>query len=160
MIPALAVLMAEPHTVGESVMLLITAARAAGGSDNITAIVFDVGGDRLVPVQGDDDLPTFREFDPQKEGDPALTDDLVRRAPARRADRAYPRPRSRRRSRSPGSTRCCVSRVGIRVPATALPIEDVEGPARRHLKRRGASTYVILAITVVACIIAWVLGGR
>jgi len=72
--PALAVLMAEPHTVAESVMLLVTAARAAGGSDNITAIVLDVAGDRLAPPKDDDDLPTFREFDPQKEGDPALTD--------------------------------------------------------------------------------------
>ena len=72
--PALALLMSAPHTVGESVMLLITAARAAGGSDNITAVVADVAGERLQPPRDEHDLPTFMEFDPQKEGDPALTD--------------------------------------------------------------------------------------
>ena len=53
-----------------------------------------------------------------------------------------------------------VSRVGIRVPATALPIEDVEGPARRHLKQGATSAWLIVAIAVVGCAIAWVLGGR
>jgi len=70
--PALALLLSEPHSVAESAKLLIAAARAAGGSDNITAIVCEVGGERLVPPRDDDDLPTFREFDPQQEGDPAL----------------------------------------------------------------------------------------
>src|SRR5262249_44624473 len=37
--PALALLLSEPHTVDHAVRLLLTAARAAGGGDNITAIV-------------------------------------------------------------------------------------------------------------------------
>jgi PPM family protein phosphatase len=71
--PAIRLLMSEPHTVEQSVKLLITAARAAGGLDNITAIVAEVRGERLVEPLDEDDLPHFKEFDPQKEGDPALT---------------------------------------------------------------------------------------
>ena len=161
--PALAVLMAEPHTVSESVMLLVTAARAAGGSDNITAIVLDVGGERLAAPKSDDDLPSFREFDPQKEGDPALTDTsyVARRLAARIGIPSHSIPPT---IPVTGQHAIMVSRVGIRVPATALPIEDVEGPARRHLNRGSMSPYlksaVIAAIAVVACAIAWVLGGR
>jgi len=157
--PALAVLMAEPHTVAESVMLLVTAARAAGGSDNITAIVLDVGGDRLASPKDDDDLPTFREFDPQKEGDPALTDTsyVARRLAQRIGLPAQAVPPS---IPVTGQHAILVSRVGIRLPATALPIEDIEGPARRHLARNRTQTWLLIAIALVACVIAWVLGGR
>lgn len=157
--PALAILMAEPHTVAESTMLLITAARAAGGSDNITAIVLDVGGDRLVAPRDEDDLPTFREFDPQKEGDRALTDTsyVARRLAARIGLPSQSIPPS---IPVTGQHAIMVSRVGIRLPATALPIEDIEGPARRHLKSRGTRTWLLVAAAVVACAIAWVLGAR
>ncbi len=157
--PALAILMAEPHTVGESTMLLITAARAAGGSDNITAIVLDVGGDRLAAPRDDADLPTFREFDPQKEGDPALTDTsyVARRLAARIGLPSQSIPPS---IPVTGQHAIMVSRVGIRLPETALPIEDVEGPARRHLKTGATSAWLVGAVAVVACVIAWVLGGR
>jgi serine/threonine protein phosphatase PrpC len=157
--PALAVLMAEPHTVAESVMLLVTAARAAGGSDNITAIVLDVAGDRLTPPKDDDDLPTFREFDPQKEGDPAMTDTsyVARRLAARIGLPSQAVPPT---IPVTGQHAIMVSRVGIRLPATALPIEDIEGPARRHLKQGATNAWLVVAIAVVACAIAWVLGGR
>ena len=46
--PALALLLSTPHTVAESVKLLVAAARAAGGTDNITAIVCQLDGERLV----------------------------------------------------------------------------------------------------------------
>jgi len=62
--------MAEPHSVLESVRLLIAAARAAGGSDNITAVVCELTGDRLAEPKGEDDLPTFREFDPSRRAIP------------------------------------------------------------------------------------------
>ncbi|MEO8842164.1 MAG: protein phosphatase 2C domain-containing protein [Kofleriaceae bacterium] len=157
--PALAVLMAVPHTVGESVMLLVTAARAAGGSDNITAIVLDVAGDRLIPPKDDDDLPTFREFDPQKEGDPAMTDTsyVARRLAARIGIPSQAVPPT---IPVTGQHAIMVSRVGIRVPATALPIEDLEGPARRHLKQGATNAWLVAAIAIIACAIAWVLGGR
>ncbi len=157
--PALAVLMAEPHTVGESTALLITAARAAGGSDNITAIVLDVGGDRLIAPRDEDDLPTFREFDPQKEGDPALTDTsyVARRLAARIGLPSQSVPPS---IPVTGQHAIMVSRVGMRLPQTALPIEDIEGPARRHLRSGKTGTWIIVAIAVVACVIAWVLGAR
>ncbi|CAN5246002.1 hypothetical protein BH11MYX1_BH11MYX1_37700 [soil metagenome] len=157
--PALAVLMAEPHTVGESTMLLITAARAAGGSDNITAIVLDVGGARLVAPRDDDDLPTFREFDPQKEGDPALTDTsyVARRLAARIGLPSQSVPPS---IPVTGQHAIMVSRVGLRPPEARVPIQDIEGPARRHLDSNRTSAWLTLAIAVVACVIAWVLGAR
>jgi serine/threonine protein phosphatase PrpC len=158
--PALAVLMSEPHTVAESVMLLITAARAAGGSDNITAIVADVAGERLAQPAGDDDLPKFREFDPQKEGDPALTSTsyVARRLAARIG---LPQPETPAVLPVTGQHAVLVSRVGIRVPATALPIPDFEGPARTRVA--GGSPirgWMIAIVALVACTIAWVLGGR
>ena len=160
--PALSVLLAEPHTVAESVMLLVTAARAAGGSDNITAIVADVGGDRLVVPANDDDLPTFREFDPQKEGDPALT---ATSYVARRLAARIGLPTEITHQSSPsipvtGQHAVMRSRIGIRVPTTALPIEDFDGPARQHLVQRRLPWWLFLVIGVVACGIAWVLGGR
>ena len=159
--PALAVLMAEPHTVAESVMLLVTAARAAGGSDNITAIVLDVGGDRLAPPKDDDDLPTFREFDPQKEGDPALTVDVVRRAPARRADRLADAVDPADRSRSPASTRSCVSRSESACRPPHCRSRTSRGRRVATSPAAGRQTLVVVvAIAIVACAIAWVLGGR
>jgi hypothetical protein len=56
------------------------------------------------------------------------------------------------------------SRVGIRLPTTALPIgeddlDEHEGPARKRLHQPiGWPWYVLIA--VIACAAAWVLGGR
>lgn len=158
--PALALLLSEPHSVTEAVKLLIAAARAAGGSDNITAIVCEVAGDRLVAPKHDDDLPKFREFDPQREGDPALTSTsyVARRLAARIG---IPTPSIPPSLPVTGQHAVLRSKIGIRVPATALPIgeDDLEGPARRRLARPLA-WYWYLAIAVVACAVAWVLGGR
>jgi protein phosphatase len=157
--PALCLLMSEPHTIDEAVSLLVTAARAAGGSDNITAIVVEVDGDRLVPPKGDDDLPTFREFDPQKEGDPALTSTsyVARRLAARIGIPTSSIPPS---IPVTGQHAVLRSRVGMRVPTTALPFEDVEGPARKRLAATSLAWWLYLLIGLVACAIAWVAGGR
>jgi protein phosphatase len=157
--PALALLLAAPHTVLESVTLLVTAARAAGGSDNITAVVADLGGERLDPPRGEDDLPTFLEFDPQKEGDPALTSTsyVARRLAAKIGLPTHSIPPS---IPVTGQHPALRSSIGIRVPATALPIEDISGPAHQLVQRAPIPWWVILAVSVVVCVIAWVLGGR
>ena len=155
--PALALLLGETEDVAEAVGLLVDAARAAGGLDNITAVVLDVGGERLDAPRGDDDLPRFREFDPQKEGDPALTDDSY---VARRLAARIGLPTSTLPPTIPvtGQHMVLRSKIGIRVPATALPIDE---PEEAPAGPRGAIpwwAYVIAA--AVACAIAWWLGGR
>jgi protein phosphatase len=156
--PALALLLSAPRTVAESVSMLVTAARAAGGSDNITAVVVDLAGDRLEPPRGGDDLPKFREFDPQKEGDPALTSTsyVARRLAARVGLSTQSIPPS---IPVTGQHPALRSSVGIRVPATALPI-DLDGPARQRIKRMAIPWWVIFAVGMVACAIAWAFGGR
>jgi PPM family protein phosphatase len=157
--PALALLLAAPHTVAESVKLLVTAARAAGGSDNITAVVVDVAGDRLETPKSEDDLPTFREFDPQKEGDPALTSTSY---VARRLAAKIGLPTSSIPPSIPvtGQHAILRSRVGIRAPATALPIDDVDGPARKHLERAQIAWWWYVVVGAFACALAWIAGGR
>ena len=165
--PALALLLAEPHTVAEAVKLLIAAARAAGGTDNITAIVCEVSGERLAPPRDETDLPRFREFDPQQEGDPALTSTsyVARRLAARIG---IPTPSIPPSIPVTGQHAVLRSQIGARLPSTALPIE-VEGPARRRLRGRGAGQgqgqgtvgwYWYLLAGLVAGVLAWWLGGR
>lgn len=157
--PAIRLLMSEPHDVAEAVSLLVTAARAAGGTDNITAVVADVDGERLVPPKDADDLPTFREFDPQKEGDPALTSTSY---VARRLAAKIGLPTSSIPPSIPvtGQHAILRSRVGLRVPATATPIEDISGPARQRLRSAPLSWWWYLVIGALACALAWVAGGR
>jgi serine/threonine protein phosphatase PrpC len=158
--PALALLAAEPHSVADAVKLLIAAARAAGGSDNITAVVCEVGGDRLQPPGDQDDLPTFREFDPQQEGDPALTSTSY---VARRLAARIGLPTATIPPTIPVTGQHAVlrSQIGIRLPPSELPIEqDVEGPARRRLRTGGLTWWHYVAIALIACMIAWWLGGR
>jgi hypothetical protein len=156
--PALAVLLSKPHTVSDSTKLLIAAARAAGGSDNITAVVVEVGGDRLVDPISDEDLPEFLEFDPQREGDPALTSTSY---VARRLAAKIGLPATNLPQTIPVTGQHAVYRPRMpRVPATALPIPDSEGPARERLRRQTLEWYWYLLIAVAGCAIAWVLGGR
>ncbi|HMG21136.1 MAG TPA: hypothetical protein VK607_07470, partial [Kofleriaceae bacterium] len=143
----------------EAVRLLLAAARAAGGSDNITAVVCELSGDRLASPADDHDLPSFREFDPQQEGDPALTPTsyVARRLAARIGLPTASIPPS---IPVTGQHAVLRSQIGIRLPATALPIEDVEGPARRRLGALPLAWWPYAAIAVIACLIAWWLGGR
>ena len=65
--------------------MLCDAACAAGGGDNITAVVLDVDGDDLPMPEPGASPPRFREFDPREEGARALTSTsyVVRRLAAR-----------------------------------------------------------------------------
>jgi hypothetical protein len=155
--PALGLLLGAPHTVDHATRLLVTAARAAGGLDNITAVVCEVGGPRLQPPVDADDLPTFREFDPQKEGDPALTEDSF---VARRLAARVGIPTSALPSVLPVTGQHAVMRssIGIRLPATSLPVE-IDGPAAERVKRAPLPWWVIVSVAALACALAWWLGG-
>lgn len=156
--PALALLMSQPHTVAEAARLLIAAARAAGGSDNITAIVCEVSGERLVPPHDDEDLPRFREFDPQQEGDPALTSTsyVARRLAARIG---LPTPTIPPSIPVTGQHAVLRSQIRTRVPATAMPFGEDDGPARSRLRGRPAM-WGYLLVAALACALAWWLGGH
>jgi protein phosphatase len=70
----IAVILADGRDPDVSTRALIDAACAAGGHDNITAVVIDVDGDALPPVRDPHgDRPRFVEFDPREEGARALT---------------------------------------------------------------------------------------
>ncbi len=156
--PALALLLSQPHTVAESVKLLVAAARAAGGSDNITAIVCELRGDRLLPADPDD-LPKFREFDPQREGDPALTSTsyVARRLAARIGIPTASIPPT---IPVTGQHPALRSQIHIRPPKAAVPV-DPEGPARKRLGRGPSWSWLpYLVIGALACVVAWWLGGR
>ncbi len=155
--PALALLLSEPHSVGDATKLLVAAARAAGGTDNITAIVCEVKGPRLAKPNGEDDLPKFREFDPQREGDPALTSTsyVARRLAARIGIPTASIPPS---IPVTGQHAVLRSQINIRVPSTAMPVE-LDGPARQRLAK-GVDWWWYVAAGLVACAVAYWLGGR
>ena len=78
-------ILSNASSPAEGCAALITAARTAGGSDNVTTIVAIVDGDRFELPRDEHDRPVFREFDPHEEGDAALaeTSTVVRRLAAR-----------------------------------------------------------------------------
>ncbi|MBZ0238240.1 MAG: protein phosphatase 2C domain-containing protein, partial [Deltaproteobacteria bacterium] len=87
---------------------LCEAARAAGGADNITAIVLFAVGDELPAATSVDDLPRFVEFDPREEGERALTSTsyVARGEPASATIRARRSCRRRASTRPRGTTAC------------------------------------------------------
>ena len=162
--PALALLMSPPHSVAEAASLLIAAARAAGGTDNITAIVTELGGGRLSPPAHAEDLPRFREFDPQQEGDPALTSTShVARRLAQRIGIGLDLDEDSFLRSIPVTGQHAVMQSQNRmprVPATELPI-SLDGPARSRLgELSGIAWYWYIVGLVFACAVAWSLGGR
>jgi protein phosphatase len=155
--PALAVLLSTPHEVPQAVKLLVAAARAAGGNDNITAIVCEVRGARFIPPRDDEDLPSFKEFDPQREGDTALTDTSY---VARRLAAKIGIPQASIPPTIPVTGQHAVmrSQIGIR-PPVAVPVEPEVGPARKRLSS-GGWLWWLVPVLVVAVALAWWLGGR
>lgn len=65
--------LAAAPALGDACRDLIARARAAGGPDNITAVLARFEGAALPEIGGTEDLPRFVEFDPAEEGERSLT---------------------------------------------------------------------------------------
>lgn len=154
--PTIALLLADAHAVAEAAQVLVTAARAAGGSDNITAVVCEVRGQRFRPPADAEDLPVFKEFDPQKEGDPALTETshVARRLAARMGILSSPIPPS-----IPVTGQHSVLRSQI-APHEPAALVDLDGPARERLRTRRVVWWWYAGVGLAACAAAWWLGGQ
>lgn len=76
--------LAVDETLPRIAASLVTAARTAGGADNISVALLQVEAGPPAP-RDDDDQPVFREFDPHEQGDAALstTSTVVRRLASR-----------------------------------------------------------------------------
>jgi serine/threonine protein phosphatase PrpC len=134
---------------------LVDAARAAGGADNITAVVAVIDGEAVRPPASDDDLPHFVEFDPREEGDRALTSTsfVARRLAARVGIGEDP---------GPPVVPATGQHRALRIRAESEPpVGDVPGPARQRLgPPRRMGIVVWLGLAAVAATLAWWLGGR
>ncbi|MBE7450403.1 MAG: serine/threonine-protein phosphatase [Kofleriaceae bacterium] len=133
---------------------LCEAARAAGGHDNITAVVMFVGDEGLPAPASADDLPRFVEFDPLEEGERALTSTsyVARRLAARAGIGEDPRPPVV----PPTGRHAVVPRGRV---AAGLPLADVAGPAARQLARPRRWWPLVLAGVAAAGALGWWLAG-
>lgn len=133
---------------------LVAASRAAGGNDNVTAVVIDVDGDDLDELASEDDLPRYTELDPSEEGDRALysTSYVARRLAARVGIGEDPGPPV-----VPATGQHAVLPRG-RLPDSRLT-GDVIGPARQELRGRGLPLLAWVAILVVAAVLGWIAAG-
>ncbi|MCB9562713.1 MAG: serine/threonine-protein phosphatase [Kofleriaceae bacterium] len=143
--------LAEPHAAVDA---LIAAARAAGGNDNITAVVVDVGGDDLAPPASPEDLPRYTEIDPHEEGDRALysTSYVARRLAARVGIGEDPGPPV-----VPATGQHAVLPVARTGPGGT--IADVPGQARQRLRAGGVPLLAWVAILAIAAVLGWIAAG-
>lgn len=135
---------------------LVEAARAAGGADNITAVIAEVGGELLRPPASEDDLPRFVEFEPREEGARALTSTsyVARRLAARVGIGDDPGPPV---VPATGQHRA----IKIKPPPQQPPTKpDLAGPARQRLASgRSLGVILWLVVAAVAAAVAWWLAG-
>ncbi|HRC55379.1 MAG TPA: protein phosphatase 2C domain-containing protein [Kofleriaceae bacterium] len=144
---AIGTILGDQRGPSDAVRLLVEGARAAGGSDNISALVLEVDGDRFAEPQ-DGDLPRFREFDPQREGDPALTSTShVARRLAARIGLAS----DATEAAIPVTGQHLVARRPAHRPLAGAELE--ESPARAHLASRSSRWTVLLAVVVLLAIV-------
>lgn len=142
---ALAAMIASPIGPLEAAHLLIEAARCAGGHDNISAVVMQIDGERFLAPHGAADLPKFREFDPQREGDPALTSTshVAKRLAARIG-------------LAPDATELAIPVTGQhlvtrRAAVVSSPPRDLDtAPARRSRRRWVPWTWIAAAVLVLS----------
>ncbi|MBP9087370.1 MAG: serine/threonine-protein phosphatase [Kofleriaceae bacterium] len=134
----------DGRDLAASVDLLINCARIAGGSDNISCVLIEVQGARFA-ASPPNETPKFREFDPQKEGAPALTSTslVARRLAARAGVDTDPGPEMLPVT---GQHRAFVESTAGR-PA---PSE-----ARRILARGGVPSWLWLVAATTAAVITW-----
>lgn len=134
------------NDLAASVDLLINCARIAGGSDNISCVLIEVQGTRFAAPQPNE-TPKFHEFDPQKEGAPALTSTsyVARRLAARAGVDTDPGPAI--------------------LPVTGQHRAFVEsgegdrglGEARRMLATKTVPSWVWLVAAMIASGVTWLL---
>lgn len=141
-----------PEAIAQS---LCEAARAAGGADNITAVVLFAVGDELPAATSADDLPKFVEFDPREEGDRALTSTsyVARRLAARAGIGDDPGPPV-----VPATGQHAVVPRGRVAPGMTLA--DVAGPAARRASRP-SNAWLLAALvgSALAAALGWYLAG-
>ncbi len=123
----------------------------------------ELAGERLVEPAGADNLPRFREFNPQREGDVALTStSFVARRLAQRIGIGLGDEAAFSRS-IPVTGQHAVMTSQIRprrVPNAELPVR-LDSPARTRLHEVGGIAWWWYVVGVaLACAAAWVLGGR
>ncbi len=135
---------------------LIAAARAAGGGDNITAVVVDVAGEALAPPASPEDLPRYTEIDPREEGERALysTSYVARRLAARVGIGEDPGPPV-----VPATGQHAIVSRG-RTPAPRVgPGGDVAGAARARLAQQGLPLWLWVVVLVAAAAGGWLAAG-
>jgi serine/threonine protein phosphatase PrpC len=154
---AVAILLGDERGVAAASEALVAAARGAGGADNITAVVAQIGGDDLPPPANADDLPKFREFDPREEGERALTSTsyVAKRLAARAGIGDDPGPPS-----VPATGQHLVL-AATRPPSPRKTPIDVRGPARARLETPASRSlwWVWLIAAVVVGAVAWLVAG-
>jgi PPM family protein phosphatase len=139
----------------DAALALIAAAKAAGGGDNVTAVVCDVDGDELVEPASEDDLPRYTELDPREEGERALTStsNVARRLAARVGIGEDPGPPI-----VPATGQHAVI-LGLGPAGGPRAVGDVPGAARRELRGRGLPLAAWIALAIAAAIAGWIAAG-
>jgi serine/threonine protein phosphatase PrpC len=153
---SIAVLLGDERGVAAAAEALVAAARGAGGADNITAVVAELGGDALVPPASPEDLPKFREFDPREEGERAFTSTsyVARRLAARAGIGEDPGPPA---VPATGQPRVLAA---TRPPSPRRTPPDLRGPARERLVEPERTPWWIWAIAAaIVAALAWVIAG-
>jgi protein phosphatase len=154
--PAIALLLADARGVAAAAESLVEAARVAGGSDNITAVVAEVRGDAVAPPANEDDLPRFREFDPREEGERAFTSTsyVARRLAARAGLVEDPGPPT------VPATGQHLALAATRPPSPRKGPIDVRGPAAAKVEPRTRSLWwVWVAAAVAVAAASWLIAG-